>query len=212
MLHNINIIIHVLFGITAILIGIIPYATQKGGKKHRFFGRIFIVLMAFVIITALNGVLFFRDRPFLTVVTFQSFYFTYSGFRILKTKEKGFQRQDFIVMLLVSIVAGLFLLNLKTANILWHASIVYYILAYLLLVIAFDILRFFVPGLIKNKSFWIYDHIFKMTGAFVALISAGVGTVLAGWEPYNQILPAVLGTIWLVFCLVYFPRKARHII
>ncbi len=210
MLHNINIFIHVLFGLTAIGIGIMPYISKKGGQQHRRFGCLFLILMAVVIITALNGVLLFRDRPFLTVVTFQSFYMSYSGFRVLKTKENGFEWVDFLVMLLVGMVGIGFMIKMKSANIVWNAGIVYYLLGYLFLVIAFDMLRFLKPNLIKSKRFWIYDHTYKMTSAFTALFSAGVGTVLSGWEPYSQIVPAMLGTSWLVFCLIYFPRQVRY--
>jgi len=209
MLHNINIIVHITAGIIAILIGIIPYISQKGGKKHRQYGYIFLGLMAIVIITALNGVVFFRDRPFLTVVTFQSFYFSYSGFRVIKTKEKGAELADFLVMLLVAIVGVSFLWKVKDANVLWNKAVVYYLLGYLFLIITFDLLRYFLPNLIKSKRFWLYEHIYKMTGAFTALFSAGMGTVLSNWQPYNQIIPAVFGTFWLVFCLIYFPRRVE---
>ena len=208
-MHELNILVHVIAGILGIFVAGFAYATQKGGSKHKLAGRIFLLLMAVVIITAFNGVLFFRDRPFLTIVTFQSLYTTYSGFRVLKTKEKGFALVDFIVMCLVLVVTISFIWRIQSANILWHNSILYSILSYLLMIIAFDMLRFFRPQLIKNPRFWVYDHIFKMTGSFSALISAGAGTVMAKWEPYNQIIPAIFTTIWLIGCLIYFSKYAK---
>lgn len=210
MLHNLNISLHVLAGLTAIIIATGAYASTKGGQRHRLFGRIFLLLMGIVILTALNGVLFFRDRPFLTVVTLQSFYFSYSGYRVLKTKSNGFQFVDFIVMVIVFGISASFVINMKSANILWNAKIVYYILFYLFLIVGFDMIRFFIPKLIPNPKFWVYDHIFKMTGAFTALISAGAGTVLSEFKPLNQILPAIFSTLWLVSCLVYFSKYARQ--
>lgn len=207
MLHQANIIIHVLAGILAMLIAIVPYASQKGGATHNRYGRIFLYLMAVVIITALNGVIFFRDRPFLTVVTMQSFYLAYSGYRVLKTKTTGFTTMDFSVMVIVLFSLLLFLWDFRNANILWSPVIVYYLCGYLILILAFDILRYFVPGLIKYKRFWIYEHIWKISGAFGALVSAGAGTVFAQYEPWNQIVPAAFTTWWLIFCLFYFPRK-----
>ncbi|MEL6718960.1 MAG: hypothetical protein AAFO82_14285 [Bacteroidota bacterium] len=210
MLHNINIITHIMAGIIAILIGIIPYISEKGGKTHRRYGFIFLGLMGIVVLTALNGVIFFRDRPFLTVVTFQSFYFSYSGFRVTRTKEKGVSLIDFLVMILVAVIGISFLLKVKDANVLWNKAVVYYLLIYLFLIISFDLLRYFLPNLIRSKRFWLYEHIYKMTGAFTALFSAGMGTVFASWEPFNQIIPAVLGTFWLIFCLVYFPKRLKN--
>ena len=210
MAHSINIILHVLTGTIAIVIGILAYTSQKGGKRHKRYGRTFLWFMTIVILTAMNGVLFFRDRPFLTVVTFLAFYTSYSGYRVLKTKETGFQLIDFLVMLVVFIVAISFVVRMESANILWNAKVVYYLLGYVLLIVSFDMVRFFFPQLIKSPKFWIYDHIYKMTGSFTALISAGVGTVFANYEPLNQIMPAIFGTVWLVFCLVYFPRKMDY--
>ena len=89
-------------------------------------------------------------------------------------------------------------------------SIIYYLLIYLFLIISFDLLRFFFPNLIRMRGFWLYEHIYKITGAFTALVSAGVGTVFASWEPYNQIVPAALSTFWLIFCLIYFTRPKRR--
>jgi len=211
MIHHANIIIHVLAGIIAMLIGVGAYASAKGGNTHKRFGRWFLYLMAVVIVTALNGVIFFRDRPFLTVVTFLSFYMAYSGFRVLKTKDKGFARVDFLVMIVVLVILGLFVNNFRSANILWNPFVVYYLSAYLGLVLLFDISRFLKPNLIRNPRFWLYDHIWKMTGAFSALISAGAGTVFSEYEPLNQIVPAVVTSIWLIFCLVYFPKKMKQV-
>lgn len=211
MLHNINIFIHILFGTIALFVGLAPYFTKKGGKYHRLFGRIFLGLIAVVILTALNGVLFFRDRPFLTIVTLLSLYTSYSGYRVLKTKEKGFALQDFAVMLLVMGMAVYFVTHFQTANVVWHASVVYYLLGYVFLLVGFDIIRYFFPSLIRIKRFWLYEHIYKMTGSFSALLSAGAGTVLDQYEPYNQIIPAIISTVWLVFCLLYFPRKVKSV-
>ena len=209
MLQSINIFIHILFGIIAIFIGLAPYFTEKGGVNHRLFGRIFLGLMAIVIITALNGVIFFRDRPFLTIVTLLSFYTSYSGYRVLKTKEAGFMRQDFVVMLLVIGMALYFVAHFQTANILWHASVVYYLLGYVFVIVGFDLIRYLFPSLIQIKGFWLYEHIYKMTASFSALISAGLGTVFAAYEPYNQIIPAIFSTILLIFCLLYFPKRMK---
>ena len=209
MLHSINIFIHVVIGILAIVIGIVPYVTQKGGLQHRRFGRIFLLLMAIVIFTALSGVFFFRDRPFLTIVTLLSFYTSYSGYRVLKTKEKGFTNIDFGVMLLVALLGIGFAVQMSASNVFWNNGVVYYLLGYIFVLLGFDMFRYFFPNLIRIKKFWLYEHIYKMTGSFSALISAGSGTALQMYEPYNQILPAIFTTLWLVFCLVYFPRQMK---
>lgn len=210
MLHNINILIHVIAGMIAMFIAIGAYASKKGGKNHRLFGRVFLILMAVVIFTALNGVLLFRDRPFLTVVTMLSFYTSYSGYRVLKTKNKGFQWIDFIVMVLVFAVGISFIFKMESANILWDSKVIYYLLLYVFAITGFDMIRFFRPNLISNPRFWVCDHIYKMTASFTALVSAGAGTVFSEYEPLNQIVPAMFSTVWLVSCLFYFSKYARN--
>ncbi|MEL6274641.1 MAG: hypothetical protein AAFU03_06055 [Bacteroidota bacterium] len=209
MLHHINILLHVTAAIAALIIAFFAYGSVKGGARHRLYGRIFVGLMATVVITAFNGVLFFIDQPFLTVVTFQSFYYTYSGYRVLKTKDRGPQHIDFIIMLLVGITTIGFLVYMATMTIKWNMGILYTISGWLLTLIAYDIHRYFYPHLLQVKSLWLYEHIFKMSGAVAALISAGMGTVMQFWQPYNQIIPAILTSLGMVFVMVYFPRKMK---
>lgn len=206
MLHQANIILHISAGLIGIVFGILAYAAVKGSDKHQRYGRIFLWLMAIVVGTALLGTVFFVDRPFLTIVAFQSGYFAFSGWRVVKLKEARLQTLDLLVAVCVGVFLGLFLWRLQTATIYWNRGIVYYLLFYLCLVLGFDLLRYFLPGLIKNRRFWIYDHIFKLTSAFTALASAGLGTVLGAYAPWSQIIPATIATFWLIFCLIYFPR------
>jgi hypothetical protein len=210
-LHQINISIHVLSGLIAIIMGIIAYASVKGGTTHRKYGRWFLGFIGTTIATAALGVLIFRDRPFLTVVTVQAAYMAYTGFRVLKLKERPFQWMDVLVLVGIILLVVNFFYKLQSANIVWNQRVIWYILSYLCLILAFDLLRVLWPSLIKYPKFWLYDHVFRMTGAFTALVSAGVGTVMCGWEPWSQIVPAILATWWVIFCLVWFPRRHKVI-
>ncbi len=193
----------------AIIMGVIAYASVKGGDNHRKYGRLFLGFISITIITAALGVLLFRDRPFLTVVTVQAAYLAFTGFRILKRKNGPFEWIDILALAGVILLVGNFFFKLQSSNIVWSQQIVWYILSYLCLILAFDLLRVLQPGLIKLPRFWLYDHIFRMTGAFTALVSAGLGTVMVGWGIWTQIGPAIAATWWLIFCLVWFPRRYR---
>jgi len=209
-LHQANIAVHIGAGIIGLLVGILPYASQKGGKLHRQSGTIFLFLMWIVVLTALNGVFFFRSQSFLTVVSFQSFYYIFSGYRVTKVRDEGYKPIDLAVQLLVLGVVGWFCANLSSLGYLWNKGIVLYMLAYLGGMAGFDLLRYLFPNWINMQKFWLYEHIYKLTSAWAALGSAGAGTVLVAFEPWNQIIPAVIGTWWLVFCLVYFPRMQKR--
>lgn len=189
--------------------GIIAYASVKGGANHRKYGRWFLGFISVTILTAALGVLIFRDRPFLTVVTVQAAYMAFSGFRALKRKNGPFEWIDVLVLAGITLLVGNFFYKLQSANIVWGQEVVWYLLFYLCFILAFDWLRVFWPRLVKQPRFWLYDHIFRMTGAFTALISAGLGTVLVGWGPWTQIGPAIVATWWIIFCLVWFPRRYK---
>ena len=200
-----NILIHVVAGTLAIFIGVIPYITKKGGPRHLKYGRIFLWLMATVILTATLGVLFFRDRPFLTVVTIQSFYMATSGYRALQYKEKGPGIVDFVLVMLLIGGGTLFVFNMQQANILWHSSVVFYLLGVLFLVGAYDLLRIF--NILKWRKAWLPEHFLKMTSAYSALFSAGMGTVFSNLGAYSQIVPAMLSTVLLIGVIWRFGRK-----
>lgn len=207
LLHSLNILLHVSAGIIAMVMGIIAYSSVKGGKAHRQYGRLFLAFISVVVLTALTGVIVFVDRPFLTIVTLQSAYMAYTGFRVVKLKSLPFRWPDLLVMAITTVFLVLFFVRMQDATILWNRKVVLYLLFYLCLILVFDLLRVFIPRLITSPRFWLYDHIFRITSAFTALVSAGTGTVLGGFEPWNQIIPAILGTFWLVFCLLYFPKR-----
>ncbi|MEM6769025.1 MAG: hypothetical protein AAF597_00455 [Bacteroidota bacterium] len=211
MLHQLNIFIHVLAGIIAMGFGVAAYATLNKGNRHRRFGRLFLVGMGVVILTAVNGVLNFVDRPFLTVVTLQSAYLAWTGWRAVIRKSQPLSRGDLGLILIATAFVIRFFWLLQGANIIWNQGVVWYLLAYLVAILAFDLIRYLRPILINNPRFWLYDHLFRMTGAFTALVSAGVGTVMGNWGSWSQILPATLGTLWLIFALGYFPRRIKSL-
>ena len=204
-----NISIHISAGIIGMVLAIWLYIIPKGDARHRALGRWFLACMALVVSTALIGVFFFVDRPFLTVVSLQSAYFSWFGLRTVQLKGKPFTLWDGLALLLVLGIGLRFLSEINSEQVLWNATIVRYILVYLFLFVGFDLLRFFFPTLIQHPRLWLFDHIYKMTSAFGALVSAGMGTVLRNWEPYNQIVPAMATTAWLIFCLIYFTRRAN---
>ena len=44
-LHHINIAVHVTAGVVALLVGMVSFASEKGGTRHAYAGRIFLSLM-----------------------------------------------------------------------------------------------------------------------------------------------------------------------
>lgn len=195
-MHHINIFIHVFAGVLALLVGVVSFTSQKGGGRHTMAGRLFLGLMGAVLITAGIGVIFFRDRPFLALLTIQTLYMSASGYRATLYKSNGPGKLDLILILGLVTCGVLFVWSLQRANIVWASSLVYYTLSVLFAVGLYDVLR--ISKVLDWQSAWIPEHFLKMTMAYGALFSAGMGTVLPDLGPYTQILPASVASLLLI--------------
>lgn len=207
-IHNVNIIIHVLFGTAALLAGIIALSALKGSRLHKKAGRYFLFFLSVVILTALTGIFFFSVNIFLLVITMISFYQGFSGYRVMKQKEKGPALVDTLVTVLTGASALYFMYYIKSAGFVWSPVVIYSTTGWLAVVVLYDLCRNFIP----EKSYrhvWIYEHIIKMTGAYSAIVSAFTGTVLPiSFQPYSQLLPSVAGSLLIIFfCIAYYNKN-----
>ena len=209
-LHQLNIIVHVAFGTLALLVGLGPMLTAKGGAAHVRFGRWFLGLATGALLTAVLGLAVFNFRPFLTVIVLLSVYQAYSGFRALRTRATGPTLRDGIFSA-VFLVGGLaFLTLLPRIRLVWSPVVMYSTLGVLLTMTVYDLSRF------AWRARWrrgarLYEHIWKMMSTYAALLSAFTGTVLASYQPYSQFLPSVLGSVvaWGFMGAVYWQRRGR---
>ncbi|MUV61424.1 hypothetical protein [Halobacterium sp. CBA1126] len=82
---------HVAAGVVALVAGGVALATEKGGRRHRRAGRVYVAAMAAVVVTVLP--LFALDptffRTFLLLVAVFSGYLAFSGARALARKRPG---------------------------------------------------------------------------------------------------------------------------
>lgn len=84
-------VVHILAGFLALFAGLGALGTRKGGRRHRLAGRSFVYAMAVVSGTAIA--LYPLDpgfqRFFLALIAVFSFYFAFSGYRVLSRKRPG---------------------------------------------------------------------------------------------------------------------------
>src|SRR5580692_3101639 len=78
--------IHIAAGAMAFLLAPVALATAKGGKTHKRWGMVYLWSMGVVAATAVPLSFFFPVR-FLALVAVFSFYFAFSGYRVLRLKE-----------------------------------------------------------------------------------------------------------------------------
>ncbi|MBO2008131.1 hypothetical protein [Hymenobacter negativus] len=209
-LHQLNILVHVAFGSLALLVGLGPMLTAKGGAAHVRFGRWFLGLATGALITAVLGLAVFNFRPFLTVIVLLSVYQAYSGYRALRTRATGPTLRDGVFSA-VFLVGGLtFLLLLPRIRLVWSPVVMYSTLGVLLTMTVYDLSRFGWRARWRRGA-WLYEHIWKMMSTYAALLSAFTGTVLAAYQPYSQFVPSVLGSVaaWGFMGMVYWQRRKR---
>jgi hypothetical protein len=206
-LHKSNIILHVLTGTVALVLGVIALLTVKGGRFHNKTGRLFLSLISVVIFTGLIGVFVFGRNTFLLVITILSGYVSFSGYRILQSKANTPLLVDIVIAIISILVLGYFIYYFKSIGMIWSPIVIYSTVGALIFVVFYDFLRYFIPTeLYKKHKIWLYEHIYKMTSAFAALLSAFAGTVLEEYQPHSQYLPSLVGLI-IVIGFMYYVKK-----
>lgn len=205
--HQSNIVIHVIAGSTALLLGLIALLSLKGGKVHNASGRYFLGLIAIVILTGLIGVFVFGRNTFLLVITVLSGYVAFSGMRALRAKSNQPRAVDIMVSLISLGVLGYFLYYFQSIGMFWSPVVIYSGVSALLFVIVYDFLRYLIPAKsYQKRRIWLYEHIYKMTSAFSGLLAAFVGTVFDQYQPYSQTLPSALGVMIIIRFMIYTGR------
>jgi hypothetical protein len=202
-LHSTNIFIHVLTGSIALFIGTLALITKKGGKWHTKSGKSFLILLGFVITTGLIGVFVFGRNTFLLVITLLSAYQGFSGYRILQTKSNQVKIIDLAAAIITLLSAVYFIFYIKSIGMMWAPIIIYSTVGYLLMVIAYDFLRYLIPAK-SYKRLWFYEHLVKMIGALSAIAAAFSGTVFPNYQPFSQYAPSVLGTLLMIGFVTYY--------
>ncbi len=208
-LHKLNILTHIVCGSAALLLGLVALAVNKGKRVHKRVGNVFLVCLAVVILTGLFGVFVFRRNAFLLVITALSGYYGFSGYRILQTKSNQPQLLDVVIALASLGTVFYFVFYMSEIGLIWAPVIIYSTVGALLAIIAYDLLRYFIPKA-SYRRMWLYEHIYKMIGAFTALLAAFSGTVFNAYHPYSQILPSAIGVSLQVGFILYYVRKQKR--
>ncbi|KFF74367.1 hypothetical protein HX13_09295 [Chryseobacterium sp. P1-3] len=197
-LHLSNIVVHVISGTIALIVGFLILFKTKGTPLHVKLGTLFIYCMIVVVTTGAFGVIVFKRNLFLLLITVLAAYNTYSGFRVLKEKSNRFYLKDLLAMLGALTIALVFVYYLKFIGFYWNPVVIYSGVGYLLLVVSYDVFRYCIPAS-RYGNLWRYEHSSKMISAMGALLSAFIGTLLPDYKPYSQILPSLVMILIMIF-------------
>ena len=213
-------IIHVATGVIALIVGLIPMFSRKGGRLHNRAGLIYVYCMITVAITALLLCAiqpFKMMRLFLTGIAVFSFYLSMSGWRATKQKKSGPQQADKILTYLtlaVSVLMVGFGMYLMASNGTSFFPVVFSFFGVLTFTFAGRDIR--AMNRPTEKMHWFFQHFTRMGGSYIATFTAALVTNIGRILPQNApdwagtaswIAPSILGAILISRTVRYYKQK-----
>jgi len=194
---------HIAAGFVALFSGLGAFLTEKGGLRHRRLGRAYVYAMAFVSASALA--LFAFDatglRRLLALVAVFSFYFAFSGYRVLGRKRPadGASAVDWLAVGLVG-AASVGLLGmggLLAADGDSFAPVALVFGGIGAVFASTDALKFRRE---RDRGAWVAEHVVRMGAGYIATVTA-FATVNLDFLPsiVPWLGPTVVGTPVLIY-------------
>jgi uncharacterized membrane protein len=205
--------IHIAAGGASFVLAPIALATAKGGKHHKRWGKVYLWSMGIVAATAIPMAFFFPVR-FLALVAVFSFYFAFSGYRVLRLKElaRGGSAEP------IDWIAGTitFSTSALLAWLSWFRPASIEVLPIVGVIFGFIGMRGSAKQLLsfvrkpKEKMFWWYTHLGNFIGSYIAAWSAfsvvTLGKIL-GSHWYVWLWPVMLGVPAIIITTAFYQRK-----
>ncbi|MFC7075682.1 DUF2306 domain-containing protein [Haloarcula halophila] len=201
---------HVVAGFVALGGGLGAFVTAKGGRRHRQSGMAYVYAMAVVSGTSLA--LYALDptsfRLFLSLVAVFSFYFAFSGYRVLSRKRPtdAPERTDWVALGLFGAAS----VGLLIVGTLWYLdgngfATVILVFGGLGATFAVGDVRSFRTS--PEPGEWVGQNVIRMGAGYIAAVSAfSAVNVLVLPAVVRWLWPTVLGTP----LLVYLGRRYRR--
>ncbi|GAB3246382.1 hypothetical protein GCM10027347_01200 [Larkinella harenae] len=219
-------IIHIAAGFLALLVGLVPMITKKGNRLHKVTGLIFYWCMALVCLTAVYLVFFKPSTVFLLFIAILSFYFCFSGRRILRLKKAPYQFTlvdqvaAYLALGASLVMAGLGVQSvvnwLNTGHLSLFGLLYFFFAGILFSNARYDVRLFRNPEKARDgKMEWFYGHITRMSGSYIATVTA-FATVNTRYLPEHHFLidmaawtlPGIVGGMLIGRTIRYYKEKA----
>jgi len=208
--------VHIAAGGLCLVLAPLALSVRKGSRVHRRLGRIYFWSMGVVAGTALPMALF-RPVLFLALIAVLSFYLTFSGYRVLRLKDLargGAATAADWAAALVTFAACACLASFALWRPSWvqNMGLVAIVLgAAGMRATAADLYRFVVKP--KDPMFWLYVHLEKFIGSYIAVWTAFSVTALSHVLPQAGIVlwlaPLSIGVPAIIATVVYYKRRGR---
>jgi uncharacterized membrane protein len=213
-------VVHISAGLCAVLVGVLPILTRKGSRLHRLSGRVFAVFMTTLLVCAWGMTALRPDAYFLALSSAASLSL-FSGLRVLGRKRPDLRAADqaraldWIATLAAVGVGGLTVWLALTGRSDAPPQILIALAYGSLSLGGWDLWWFFRPlDWPFSPELWTYEHLWKMLGAYSAVLSAFSGNFLTVLPtPWSALWPTVLfqslSLVWLAALLI---RKRRSVV
>lgn len=209
-IRDINLIIHIAAGFTALVIGVFAFASRKGGRVHRLSGKVYVIAMLLVAVSSFILSLI-RYSPFLFMVGVFTFYLTVTGYRgLLKRRQKSQQAKpaDWLLIAFSTIMAGFMTIRAIYQVSDGHMDFLPVVIVFSGSLFTFIItdLRIYLGKKTMATNDWLLYHIGRISGAYIATFTAFL-VVNVQTDPafIAWLLPTVVGTP----IISYFQRKYK---
>lgn len=203
MLFQSLLIIHILAGFSALLIGAMAIVSRKGSKNHLKSGKLYVISMFVVGISAI-AMTQLKSNPFLFTVGIFTLYLTYVGqrsifyFRLKEVYPTGWKD---IVPAVIALVISIGMVGQPIYQMIVSQTISVSVMAVfggILMGFAFRDLRMLVknPSFQPNDKTWLIKHIGMISGAYIATLTAFLVTNVSfspGWILW--LTPTLIGSI-----------------
>lgn len=203
-MDRILVLLHAGLGGLALLSGSIALFAQKGKPLHKGSGKVFFFAMLFSALIAIwVALLPGHYDPFLFAIGVFTSYMLVGGYRALRFKRP---EVDLRIDRMVSVLMLICGIGMLTIPLVFQGVIDVVLAIFGGIGIAFVLRDFKIYGHPEQlKSIWLKVHIGKMTGAYIASITAFfvVNQIMTYY--LNWLLPTVLGSIYIA----YWTRKTK---
>jgi hypothetical protein len=174
--------LHIAAGFIALVTGLVPMFSQKGGKAHILWGKVYFWAMFVVALTALLRFKMQLNLIFLSGIAVFSFYNTFTGVRLIKRKDvlkPSFL--DYFASTLAILSAFMMLYFAYYAfnkNITFY-SVLFSVFGIFVFILAFEDFRIFMGKKVIDNTdkpvpvrYWFQNHISRMGGSYIATVTA----------------------------------------
>lgn len=202
-LFTIFLILHILGGSAGLITGTINLVRRKGDRKHKQIGKIFTYAM---LTTGFSALILSILHPshFLFIVGVFTIYLVATGNRYIYLKLLGYDQKpkklDWIITICMLVVGVVFIgLGIRQLLIQNYFGIVFIVFGGLgLFFVRTDIANY--KGKLQAKNYWLLAHLQRMTGGYIAAITA---FLVVNAKHFPADLPALL--FWLLPTIVLTP-------